>query len=280
MAYTIASGPPGLESTHTWQSLVVLNNTDPDNGYIKLSQITGLYALPEAPDNSAPNVGRRGTTPYPTQDKTRAIQYVGVVRGRTLESVHRASARAISAFRDRNTEGTMVIAGVQGGPDWWFRARPAVCDISDEQVNGPNSLFKWERAFNLQLTLYDPRIYVDQQQSKAPGSGAAVLNNPGLTDTDPIITVTGFPGGTLELTNSANQRVLRFKDLPAAATTEIHFYKRQLLQGVVDRTGYQDPDDDWWDESVQGLLPGNNTVNVTNGAGTNYTWSATWYPPF
>lgn len=279
-AYTIDSGPPGIEARHTWQGLIALNNiSDRSNGHIKLTNISGLHGIPDAPDNSAPHKGRRGTYPYPTQPKSKTVQYTGVVRAKTLEKTRRLANMATNAFRDRNTEGVMVIAGVAGGPSWWFRARPQACEIPDEQTNGPDYVWKWERAFDLQLMLYDPRIYLGAPETPLIGgaTGTATINNPGRTDSDPIFYISAFAGGDLEFQNDANQRLLRFEDLPSGDLV-CNFYRRTIIINNVEYSGHMHPNSDWWDESVQGLLPGNNTLHVYGDGGATFPWGITWHP--
>lgn len=280
MAYTIDTGPPGIEARHTWQNSIALNNiSDVVNGHVKLTNIVGLHGIPDAPDNSTMHVGRRGTYPFPTQPKSKSIQYMGVVRANSLEKTRRVSTQAVRAFRDRNTEGVMVISGVMGGPSWFYRARPQMLEISDEQRNGPSFRWKWERDFSLQLLLYDPRIYLGTPDTPLLGgaTGTATINNPGHTDSDPVFYIQGFAGGDLELQNDANQRVLRFEDLPSGDLV-CDFYRRRLTVGNVDWSGHMDPNCDWWDESAQGILPGSNTLHVYGDGGSTFPWTITWFP--
>lgn len=267
----IPYGPPGIESTHTWNQGPLVINDRNATAHIK---ITGLpdRGLSDPGDQWIRNVGRRGG--WEVLGVTRGMStwtYEGVIRGATLEALRTASNFAQGALANPNVIGRMDITGVMGGPSWYYRARCVAVKIPDEQAKGPNAVWPWEREFRAQFSLGDPRIYVAAAATQANTTGSAALVNSGTTDTDPFFNFPTFAGGTLEVVNTTTGRNLKFTDLPAGVAY-IDFHNRVLSVGSVDWTGAIDPDCDWWDPAVAGLQPGSNTVNVPGGI----TWNASW----
>lgn len=270
----IVPPPPSLEVAHLWNGSAYLNDfmdqatgVRNPNAHVKLVDIA---VTTETPDTIEPNQGRRGSYAYPTSVKSATWEYDGFLKSPTLDGLRTLEAGIRSAFRDRQTVGTMIL---EGNPAWFFSARVMDLDIPKKMVGGPDRLWPFQQAFGLTLRLLDPRLYLLIPAASGPHTGAATLVNDGYMDTDPTFTLPGFAGGDLTGTNSTLGVFLKFLDLPAG-DVEIQFSKRLLTVDGTDLTARLDPSSTWWDENEQGLIAGSQSVTWGSAA-----WSAVWFSP-
>lgn len=270
---TIDSGPPGIETTHTWNAYpggpsVMLNlKSDP---WIRVTKITGLHSLPDVQDLRQQHAARRGEVVLPSYPRGKTLVYEGKVLALTLDSLRQTSTFMRKAFAERNVEGYMNLGGDVA---WSYGARVMELEQDDEQLTGENSVWPYQRPFTLGLRMSDARFYISSPSGVSAASGvAATATNLGNTDTDPTITVNGVPAlGTVTMTNSTLGKSLQFANLPAGTLT-VGFKKRTATVGGVDVTGLMvEASSSWWDEGVPGLRSGGNSIQVSGGS-----WTVAW----
>jgi hypothetical protein len=264
---SIASGPPGLEVVHQWRGFN-LNDNSVRPARCRLKRITGMHSLGVSDDNREPNTGRPGETPLPSWLRSKDVVYEGAVESKTLDGLRVMQTAMRAAFRDRNAEYSMALVGSVG---WTFMARCVAFDSDDEQTTGGESVWPFQRAFSIGLRLSDPRYYVAGSHVAGAASGAtAVLHNAGNAATDPLIACVQ-DGGTVDMWSATNGQHVRFEDLPAG-TLSVNFASREAFVGGTEVSGkLKVSASGWWDELVEGLVPGDNTVGVDGG-----DWTATW----
>lgn len=272
---SIASGPPGLEVPHTWEGAdgnFSLNDLSSAAAQIKLTKITGLFSLPELQDQRGNRAGRRGEVVFPSFGRGKTVVYEGVVRSKSLDGMRVLAQQLRTAFHLRNSEYLMTL---EGSIEWVYYARVLQLDMDEEQITGPDAVWRFQRPFTLGLRMSDPRIYVatpvDNSLAGWASASTHTVTNLGGTDSDPIFRVT-VPGGTPDIElrkvvdGGAGDRRLTFSDVPAG-TMVVDFNMRTASVDGADITGKLDPSlSNWWNQGVVGLYVGDNDLKVTGGA--------------
>ena len=272
MATAIADGPGGLECTHAIGGVTMNDRTLSHR--IKLNRITGLHSLPESDDERRPRTGFLGEATYPGYARGKTVVYEGVVEGSSLDNLRSKCAAFRAGLQNRSDEYLVTITpNASWGDDIWaYYARVMQLDIDDVQADRSprHARGPYGRGFMLGLRMSDPRfIYVNSSHSTSGHTTSQELTNQGSAPTDPTFTII-VPGGTpdIELTNadvntSNGTARLRFNNVPTGTLT-VNFARRTALLGSADAMAYFDTVyNQWWDELIPGLAPGNNTVNVT-----------------
>lgn len=291
-AATISEGILGTEAEWHWTAgdggLAIINRQGVHPRF-KLDGIVGLHDLPEADDNREPRSAMLGELPYPGHPRGKTLTLEGRVQGRTLPELRTWARDLRMAFAERSLHGTMVVRPpvARGGVHHAFTARVLALESPDTQTRDEHAVLPWQREFTLGLRMADPRFFADwpNKVNGAAGTGvSAVVNNPGPAHADPIFTATVAAGGTLTLENQSILIAgvaarLRFGPITSAGTVTINFETRKATH-TVDGDIVPLLDDDfssWWDDTVRGVKPGNNTLLVSGAAaGTN--WSVEFHP--
>lgn len=284
---TIGSGPPGIEVQHLWtpsgvfggtRPAVTMNDRAARPARIKLTKITGSRSLAELEDAGTLNTGRRGGSALPSVSGMKTKVYEGEIQSKTLDGLRIASELMRAAFGERDHQGVMTLLGA---PQWEFNARTLGYDEDDEQTTGWETVFPFKRGFQLNLRMYDSRHYVVGDQSVgAADATSATATNAGTAETDPVFTVAVNAGDLITLRSFTLDRTLSFDNLPAGTLTVDFNDRSARIPGALGRddvSGYLDPYDcDWWHENVPGLIPGANSVRVTNHGTGSAPWTVTW----
>jgi hypothetical protein len=104
------------------------------------------------------------------------------------------------------------------------------------------------------------------------------VSNPGTAEAEPHFAVRG-PFTAFHIYNDTVGASWRMNHTAVAGeTVEVDFLNKTVLKGGVDIEYEVDyPVTDWWDETVPGLIPGNNLLRVSyNGAGTGTSTEVTF----
>jgi hypothetical protein len=285
MAWTVADGVPGLEGIHTWNGgAAVLNDRAGGLPYVKLTEIDGLYGLPEADDPREPRTGRQGEATRPGLPRGKTSVYIGLVIATDPRELRAYTGELRAAFAERSFEHAMRItppAFASGGPTWLFNAKVLGCDIPERQDVGIGALpSPWQRAITLTLRLSDGRFVVDADAiDDGPFASASTqtIHHDGSADTEPVITGAVTLGDDVLLENlsvpvgtGGGHAFLRFLSVPNTGALTVDFAARSayITAGGVtyDLVPFADPASNWWDEGVYGLLAGDNGVKVTGAS--------------
>lgn len=179
MSVDATDGILGIEARHEWinietaTSLVTLGLEEDGSGgpvwpHYRITDIAGLFDLPEIEDNSEPRTETVGLTAYPSRARGKNVTYTVEVRGMSLKEMRDGGATLRDAFGPDIATGLAVerLMIVTPSPDYGsqqhaFKARCLqVSQGTDAQDRGPNATpTPYVRSVVIGLRLYDPRIY-------------------------------------------------------------------------------------------------------------------------
>lgn len=268
MARTIASGVPGLEVAHKLNGAfgsIVMNVRTARPSRVQLTDIKGLYSLPDADDAREAHIGRRGEAIYPSARRGKTIVYIGKLQSRTQQGLRTLTAEFKKATC-ANRSAEMKVQLQDPEVPWFFNARVIDCEIDEEQTNGPTSVWPWTRTFQLSLRLSDARVYVDNGGAAYPSNAAGStvnVTNEGTTDTDPFFIVQCVEGTACVIKNNTLGTKLRLAGMPSGEIG-VNFLTREIVREGADASKYLDEESsDWWDEDQIGIAPGISALQVT-----------------
>lgn len=168
MAYVANDGPPSLDATHEWAPATgsapaaINTKTDPPTfPWIKLKQITGWRAAPEADDNREPRTIGSGEITYPGRLLGRTIVYECEIRARTRESVQLTITSILNGYLDRSGLGTMTVTPFPspGGVVWQYQARVLSLDADPAWDYNPGRAWPYVWGFALSLRMPSPFFF-------------------------------------------------------------------------------------------------------------------------
>lgn len=256
--FDIDSGALGIEAIWTLNGSLVLNDPAAD-AHVQLIKVTGLHALPDHEDPSAPKVGRIGEHLYPTSPGGKTAVVTGAMRAVSLPAL-RAFGRALMGELTRFSTTSYVDIAPHadlGGPAGRFYGRPLQLDPDDYQ-----RLVSWSRDVVIGWRLHDPRVYFPSLAVDVTGS-PAVVTNAGSAPADPVLTLAGAAG---DITVSDGTHTLVFRNVPAG-TLVIDFAARTAKVGAVN-CELVVATSDWWDSFVDGIA-GGATVSIAETGATS-----------
>lgn len=278
---------PLLEAVHTFTDQYgnVVKLHDPQGAFprMKCHAINGLRGRADIDLNADPYVGRTGELVRPSFLRGKTVTYEGDagqvsgIQAKTLESLRLFQGQLSGRFGWPGEARIDIDPHVSyGGNAYFYKARVSAWDPDESQSLGPDSMpSPWLRSFVLALRMHDPRIYLDVATTvaSAAASGAnepsLVITPGGSADTNPIFRIYG-PIVNPRLYHALGA-TLAFDgvNLAAGQYMAIDFSDRAVRYQDGTDWGYKfdEPNSNWWDPGVMGLLPTANTVTLKTAVG-------------
>lgn len=288
----------GLESRHSWDGGVVILNKLDTFPRFKATKIEGLTSLGDAEDNRDARQSGIGEIPRRSYRRGKTVVYTGRVEDSTLDGMRAYSDALRAAFANLNDERQMAVVPHPSYPDqssYFFKARPLIVDIPDEQGSPHNFNHGNRRDAIIGMRLSDSRIYSTQLVSgttSAPAQGTGtslpwtlpvtltassqpvapgVVTNPGTAPSPPIIDVYGpVTNPTILNVTLGLQLVFQGLSLANGEYVRIDFAKRTIVRsnGQSVRSALVRSSSTWWKPGAQdgspGIGPGAQTIQLTS----------------
>lgn len=283
------AGILGVEARHQWNDAIVLGD-ESASPRVKIEGISGLRSLADPEDRRDLATGRRGEIERDSLRRGKTLVYELMLQARSLAELRQLASRLGGAFDDLRS-GRMLVTphpDYTAGFSRFFYARALTLEEGKEVPN-PDARWQFQQPFALALRMADARFYDPQQvvgetgdiaetgglappftpplilPSVGDGAGAVVVTNPGTAASDPVIDIYG-PVTNPEVSNLTQGLAIAFDDVTIAAGDflRIDFAARTvLLEGTSDYRAKIDWDEsDWWDPGADGLLPGENVIQL------------------
>jgi hypothetical protein len=174
-AYDVTYGPPDLDATHLWtpasgptvtlgyEMPLTSGRLVPPSSRIRIEQITGWRALPEAEDNRQPRTFGDGEITYPGKLLGKTLVYEGHALSVDWAGLKPLAQSMMLAFANMSDEGVMTVTPFEfiGGVVWTYSARVTglTFDPKPEYLGTVHDALQW--GFQLTLRMSDPHFYND-----------------------------------------------------------------------------------------------------------------------
>jgi hypothetical protein len=286
-------GPGGLNHNHRWNGGFSINAKtaamprvilDPQDG------IDGLFDTADHNDKREDRTAQIGETVYPNYPRGKTVLYKGELEAANEAGLNRLRQQMRAAFAAGMSTPRLIdiIPDAAYGSDVWSyfaRVLPGGLSIPEKVYRSrfhPHGAFA--RTFQLSLRMLDSRFLLTSGYQSFAGNTAGVYHAVPNYDApaDPKFTVTvpsGLPDVTLRSnTVSAPSGLarLRFLAVPAGSLV-VDFTQGSRFATIAgnDAIPYLDTAySNWWDEFIDGLAPGSNSVTA-EGAGL---WKVEYFP--
>jgi hypothetical protein len=246
---------------------------------IVLDKINGIHSRADGDDIREPRRGHMGEWVYPSSLRGRTITYEGRIQALDLVSMRTKANSLRSVFASSEPEDPMLVSPpvARGGVAWIMWVKPLGLDMDDVQEFGPTRVpTGFQRAFTASVRQSDPRFYVNGSLSLFGSSGGTLsVTNSGNAPAEPWFILTSLAGSgdiTLQRLGTDPRSLIIDGDTirdGGAASLSVDFKSRVVTavdQPGSDYSGAVKFASDWWDDQVQGLIPGAQNIKVTGAA--------------
>jgi hypothetical protein len=205
--------------------------------------------------------------------------YEGRIQALDLVSMRVASNALRAAFTAPDPISELVVAPpvARGGVSWGYFVRPLGLDLDDVQEFGPTRLpTGYQRTFTASVRQADPRFYVSGVVSATSAGGATPISvtNSGNAPAEPQFQIYApFTADVWLQRTGPDPRSLALAkeviDPVGAGSIFVDFAARMITcpeQPGSDYSGAVLFQSDWWNDGVMGLLPGAQSIRVTECA--------------